>query len=460
MDVNLPTDRLVLAVDERGVLRGECSSAVLPGSATIVHNGRHWATVPSFELDGKMTRAFVCDLPSVGPGNSKTEEIKVLDGFGETIASTTVRKRAGLTNAAGLTATAILALHERPFFAVPYMSFDGAVITITGAHLPPASDPSALGVEFGPGVAAAFHYPRASPSWESHFWYWPNARLSDFQIFIDLSASEPGSDPFSFRFTYAKGAQKDLPEPYGRVWIPRDLYAAVGSPQDSTQLTRVQTWSDSRSVTLTGYNVYRVVRAVFERFGIDGEGATIMDWGCGHGRVARHFIREWPRATIIGMDVDAENVDWAADNLAPGCFVTSPLMPPCDLPDKCLDGLFSISVMTHLPADVQKAWLKELARLLRPGAIALVSFGGPGAVAWSSIWNGQAYVDKWLADGIHADVVDPALDGKISDSSYYRNTAQTHENVRSNWATYFEILEILPEAVGNLDIAVLRRRPR
>ncbi len=458
MDMNQAVDRVVIAVDEQGVLRGEAPAAALPGQVTVVHNGRPWATVPTQAKEGHGARIFQCDLPLVSSGNTKTEEILVLDRFGENIASTTVRKRVSLRNAAGLAATEVSALHDRPFFAVPYMSFDGAVITITGAHLPPGHDPSALGVEFGPGVAGTFTYPIESPSWGSHFWYWPNARYSDFQILIDLSACKPGSDPFTFRFTYAKGSQKDFPEPYGRVWIPRDLSAAVGTPQDATQLTRVQTWSDSRSVTMTGFNVYRAVSELLKRFGVGQDGTTVMDWGCGHGRVARHFIREWPRATIIGMDVDAENIQWAADNLAPGFFIHSPLMPRCDLPDKCLDALFSISVMTHLPAEVQKAWLEELGRLMRPGGIALVSFGGPAAVAWSSIWNGPAYVAKWLADGIHADVVDPALDGKISDATYYRNTAQTHASIKAHWAEHFEILEILPEAVGNLDIAVLRRR--
>ena len=231
-------------------------------------------------------------------------------------------------------------------------------------------------------------------------------------------------------------------------------------PPDPGQLTRVQTWSDTCSVTLTGYNAYRVVRALLDRYGVREEGTTLMDWGCGHGRVARHFVREWPRATIIGMDVDAENVDWAARNIPAGTFVSSPLLPPCALADGCLDALISISVMTHLTLEVQLLWLTELARLIRPGGIALISFGGPAAVAWSSFWNGPEYFEKWQREGIHADVIDPALDGKISDAAYYRNTAQTHSHVRDNWSDHFDVLEIVPEAIGNLDFAVLRRRKR
>ena len=114
--------------------------------------------------------------------------------------------------------------------------------------------------------------------------------------------------------------------------------------------------------------------------------------------------------------------------------------------------------MTHLAPDNQQLWLSELARLLRPNAIALMSFGGPGAVAWSSVWNGPDYFSKWKRDGIHADSPDTALAGKIEDPGYYRNVAQTHAHVLENWCRDFEVLEIISNAVGNLDVAVLKRR--
>jgi SAM-dependent methyltransferase len=170
------------------------------------------------------------------------------------------------------------------------------------------------------------------------------------------------------------------------------------------------------------------------------------------------MIREWRNSSVIGMDVDADNVAWASANLVPGRFVHSPLMPPCPLNDGTVDAVFSVSVMTHLAPDVQQAWLNDLARIVRPDGIVLMSFGGPGAVAWSSVWNGPEYLDAFFRDGFHADQADHALRDQISDSSYYRNVAQTHEHVRREWAKYFEIVEILHEAIGNLDVAVLRRR--
>ena len=283
--------------------------------------------------------------------------------------------------------------------------------------------------------------------------------MSSFRLSIDLAASAPGSDPFTFRFGQSKGAAADLPEPYGRVWIPRDLGIVIGLPTDPGQLTRVQTWSDARSVTMTGYNHFRTVQALFDRHGISRDNCPVLlDWGCGHGRLTRHFIREWTGSTVIGMDVDAENVAWASANLASGRFVHSPLMPPAPLVDASVDAAFSVSVMTHLVPSVQDAWLADLARIVRPRGIVLMSFGGPGAVAWSSVWHGPAYLDAFGRGGYHADQPDPALDGKIDDPSYYRNVAQSHDHVRGEWTRHFDLVEILSEGVGNLDVAVLRRR--
>ncbi len=447
-----------LSIDGGGVLHGTYHAAVLQSDVKVLYNGEDWATVPLRPTIGTAGKSFTCELPNVAADVAEDADVTVIDPDGEPLASVRVTGRQPRRNAAGVLASDILRIHDRPFHSVPYWSFDGARLTITGAHLPPGGDPSALDVEFGPGVAYKFHHALESADWERHFWYWPNARFSDFQIVVDLTESEPGCDPFTFRFKCAKGSGRDLPEPYGRVWIPRDLGSVVGFPNDPSQLTRVQTWSDSRSVTLTGYNVYRTVAALLERYGVKPVGTTLMDWGCGHGRVSRHFIREWPLSQIVGMDVDAENANWAAATLAPGKFVVSPLMPPCPLPDGCLDALFSVSVMTHLALDIQQLWLAELARLLRPNAIALMSFGGPGAVAWSSVWNDNAYVSKWQRDGIHADVPDAALAGKIEDPDYYRNVAQTHAHVLANWSDDFEVLEIIPDCIGNLDVAVLRRR--
>jgi SAM-dependent methyltransferase len=102
------------------------------------------------------------------------------------------------------------------------------------------------------------------------------------------------------------------------------------------------------------------------------EASTLLDWGCGSGRVTRHLPRH-TGARILGRDPDALTVGWCARNL-PGDFATCGLHPPLDLGDGSIDAAISLSVFTHLSAATQGEWLAELARVIHPGGLLLLTF--------------------------------------------------------------------------------------
>ena len=61
--------------------------------------------------------------------------------------------------------------------------------------------------------------------------------------------------------------------------------------------------------------------------------------------------------------------------------------------------------------------------------------------------------DGFLDAGRNAD-----LDGYTSDHDYYRNTFHTEAYIRARWSRYFDILHIIPGAIGNhQDVVVLRK---
>jgi SAM-dependent methyltransferase len=243
-----------------------------------------------------------------------------------------------------------------------------------------------------------------------------------------------------------------------RIWIPRDLAAFIGFPHEGSQLTRVQTWSEQKTVTFTGYNAFRGFESLLARHGVTCRpGVALLDWGCGHGRVTRHFIQNWPQARISGADIDAENIGWAQQNLTGGQFLVAPLWPPLDVPGETFDAVIGLSVMTHLTADAQAAWLAEIHRILKPGGVALISFGGDGAAAFASIHHTPEWWARWREAGFDDGLLDPALEGKIADSSYYRVTHQSVAQVRAAWEGALRIEAIEPQAFGYQDIAVLRR---
>jgi SAM-dependent methyltransferase len=104
----------------------------------------------------------------------------------------------------------------------------------------------------------------------------------------------------------------------------------------------------------------------------------ILDLGCGTGRLllGQHVIEPWRR--LVGVDVEPELVDWAREYLpAVASWRCGTPSPPLDLPPRSFDLIQVVSVFTHLPLGLQRLWLEEIHRLLRPGGWVLVTLHGP-----------------------------------------------------------------------------------
>ncbi len=75
---------------------------------------------------------------------------------------------------------------------------------------------------------------------------------------------------------------------------------------------------------------------------------SVLDFGCGPGRVLPHFAALAPEAACVGCDVDAAAVDWAARaHRSLGWSLTS-FHPPLPYEDDRFDLVYSISVFSHL----------------------------------------------------------------------------------------------------------------
>lgn len=102
----------------------------------------------------------------------------------------------------------------------------------------------------------------------------------------------------------------------------------------------------------------------------------ILDFGCGCGRTIQ-FLRPITDAEICGTDIDLEGVGWCMDNISDAAaFSVNDHMPPLAYRDRVFDFIYALSVFTHLSADMQKAWLTELTRILEPGGLIYLTFNG------------------------------------------------------------------------------------
>lgn len=103
-----------------------------------------------------------------------------------------------------------------------------------------------------------------------------------------------------------------------------------------------------------------------------GPETRVLEFGCGSGRVGRWVI-ERTGARFNGCDINPKLVAWCQTNLE-GDFRLTELSPPLPYPDADFDLVYALSVFTHMHEANARAWFAELARVVAPGGLALLTF--------------------------------------------------------------------------------------
>ncbi|MEA2222757.1 MAG: hypothetical protein QOH83_1133 [Solirubrobacteraceae bacterium] len=177
-------------------------------------------------------------------------------------------------------------------------------------------------------------------------------------------------------------------------------------------------------------------------------GKRALDFGCGSGKVMRHFLPEAADCELWGCDIDERSVDWINAELSPPLHAfANAEVPPLDQPTASFDLVWSVSVFTHL-TDHWAGWLAELHRVLRPGGLAIVSFLGG---AMYEVWTEEA----WDPDRIGMTVLNHGQDWELGGPTVFHSPWWLLEH----WGRAFEIVQmregIAPREHG---LVLLRRR--
>ena len=101
---------------------------------------------------------------------------------------------------------------------------------------------------------------------------------------------------------------------------------------------------------------------------------TVLDFGCGCGRIARHWHGEG--LDLHGCDYNPKLVAWCQENLPFMQAVVNDSKPPSPYSGDRFDVLYATSVLTHLTEDSQHRWLEEWRRILKPEGLALFTTHG------------------------------------------------------------------------------------
>ena len=204
----------------------------------------------------------------------------------------------------------------------------------------------------------------------------------------------------------------------------------------------------------SGWRTFGIYEQKLAELGFDIHSfRTVLDFGCGCGRLIRAFHQLMPQAKLFGTEIDAEAVQWLNENYPQfGAFSVNGSLPPLPYETERFDLIYGVSVFTHLPETMQVAWLAELHRVAKRGCLLLFTIYNEERHRVLNSSNraklastGFCYIEESV----------PTTEGL---PTFYQTAFHSHEYIRRVWGSHFEVINIAPQALeSHSDLVLLRK---
>ena len=175
----------------------------------------------------------------------------------------------------------------------------------------------------------------------------------------------------ALRYRLSKATDQELLEIYAKertqnpalaAWLPK-------LPSDDTQ---------SRFTGLSNHDAFKQALTflrVTRDFAQENGGAfgapaqRILDFGCGWGRITQVLLPFFEDGAIHGVDVMSSALTLCRESGLRANLQQVDPWPPSNFPDAYFDYIVAYSVFSHLSEDNSFAWIREFARILKPGGV-------------------------------------------------------------------------------------------
>jgi SAM-dependent methyltransferase len=192
-----------------------------------------------------------------------------------------------------------------------------------------------------------------------------------------------------------------------------------------------------------------------EKFGFDlGTARTVLDFGCGAAKNTR-LLRGIAGVKVVGTDVNAAQIEWARKHVPGVEFHVNDLEPPLRFAeDDTFDLVTAASVFTHIPLDLQRPWLEEIRRILRPGGYFLCTVAGAYHIG---IQLSPELQQRLRREGHVTLTPEDSGVSHATKAAGSWDVFQTREEVLRSFGSVFEVLHYSASESGQ-DNLVLRKR--
>jgi SAM-dependent methyltransferase len=213
-----------------------------------------------------------------------------------------------------------------------------------------------------------------------------------------------------------------------------------------------------------------------ERYGLDLDAETqVLDFGCGWGRFARMFLRDVPAKNIWCADPQVTAIAMCQETGIPCRITPLEVMPPSSLPADTFGTAFAYSVFSHLSPIAHQAWSAEIARVMKPGALAFITLQARWFLDMCQelrdrpeLVTNEWYEDLAASFPDHDEAVARYDRGEFlyvpntraeEQGKYYGDAVVPLRQVESMWGDAFEILNFVADrSQFEQAVVVMRRR--
>ena len=196
-----------------------------------------------------------------------------------------------------------------------------------------------------------------------------------------------------------------------------------------------------RSYINNGLNNANYIKDLFEKH-TDLNEKKVLDWGCGPARIVRHMPGILPRTNFFGTDYNHKTIQWNKDHIENVSFYTNDINPPTSFQSDFFDGIYGLSIFTHLSEENHTNWINELHRISNTDAVLILTT------------HGNAYREKLLKkdqqkfDSNQLVIQGNTLEGHRTYAAYHPPKLMRHL-----FEDKFQILEHIPGKKENWGIS-------
>ena len=274
-------------------------------------------------------------------------------------------------------------------------------------------------------------------------------------------ASRPGAKAL---MRVHRAAQEMTPERWGKLWVDFAGGEAVGIELPAFPDERIQRITNSMSGAVTmaaALPFYRIAdHEISTRFP-DSSRIKLLDYGAGWGRITRLMLRTIEPSNLHAVDVDHRLVR-AGKALLPGVvFTLIESGKPLPFEDGWFDVAISNSVFSHLSQAAHLFYVREIARILRPGGLFLCTTLGPHHF---ESWIANDESTAWITDVLgSADTVR----AQLSAGQFVFGRTRPHWAdygiavvppgwIAENWKPKFDLVETRTDYSQDVQVALRR----